>query len=179
MAHLYREADGTYRVSATEGGHIDFAPLDQIDDAILARLRKRHVRVSVERVVAGPAISDIYQALASMEGRPVAEEDDIAIWKRGQDGSDSLAAAAVDRFCMSLGSVAGDIALAQGGFGGVVIAGGLGYRIRDTLLKSGFSERFKSKGRFQELMASIPVKLIVHPQPGLFGAAAAFVREHP
>ena len=179
VAHLYREADGTYRVSATEGGHIDFAPLDQIDDAILARLRKRHVRVSVERVVAGPAISDIYQALASMEGRPVAEEDDIAIWKRGQDGSDSLAAAAVDRFCMSLGSVAGDIALAQGGFGGGVIAGGLGYRIRDTLLKSGFSERFKSKGRFQELMASIPVKLIVHPQPGLFGAAAAFVREHP
>ncbi len=179
VAHLYREADGTYRVSATEGGHIDFAPLDQIDDAILARMRKRHVRVSVERVVAGPAISDIYQALASMEGRPVAEEDDIAIWKRGQDGSDSLAAAAVDRFCMSLGSVAGDIALAQGGFGGVVIAGGLGYRIRDTLLKSGFSERFKSKGRFQELMASIPVKLIVHPQPGLFGAAAAFVREHP
>lgn len=178
VAHLYREPDGRYRVSATEGGHIDFAPLDQIDDAILARLRKRHTRVSVERVVAGPAISDIYQTLAAMEGKPVADEDDIAIWTRGQDGSDSLAAAAVDRFCMSLGSVAGDIALAQGGFGGVVIAGGLGYRIRDTLLKSGFAERFKAKGRFQELMASIPVKLIVHPQPGLFGAAAAFASEH-
>ena len=178
VAHLYREPDGTYRVSATEGGHIDFAPLDQIDDAILARLRKRHNRVSVERVVAGPAISDIYQTLAAMEGKPVADEDDIAIWTRGQDGSDSLAAAAVDRFCMSLGSVAGDIALAQGGFGGVVIAGGLGYRIRETLLKSGFAERFKAKGRFQELMASIPVKLIIHPQPGLFGAAAAFASEH-
>lgn len=178
VAHLYRETDGAYRVSATEGGHIDFAPLDQIDDAILARLRKRHTRVSVERVVAGPAISDIYQTLATMEGKPVAEEDDIAIWTRGQDGSDSLAAAAVDRFCMSLGSVAGDIALAQGGFGGVVIAGGLGYRIRETLLRSGFAERFKAKGRFRELMASIPVKLITHPQPGLFGAAAAFVREH-
>ncbi len=178
VAHLYREPDGTYRVSATEGGHIDFAPLDQIEDAILARLRKRHTRVSVERVVSGPAISDIYQTLAAMEGKPVAEEDDIAIWTRGQDGSDSLAAAAVDRFCLSLGSVAGDIALAQGGFGGVVIAGGLGYRIRETLLKSGFSERFKSKGRFQELMAGIPVKLITHPQPGLYGAAAAFVREY-
>ncbi|MBQ95243.1 MAG: glucokinase [Actinobacteria bacterium] len=178
VAHLYRETDGAYRVSATEGGHIDFAPLDQIDDAILARLRKRHTRVSVERVVAGPAISDIYQTLAAMEGKPVAEEDDVAIWTRGQDGSDSLAAAAVDRFCMSLGSVAGDIALAQGGFGGVVIAGGLGYRIRETLLRSGFAERFKAKGRFRELMASIPVKLITHPQPGLFGAAAAFVREH-
>ena len=178
VAHLYREPDGTYRVSATEGGHIDFAPLDQIEDAILARLRKRHTRVSVERVVSGPAISDIYQTLAAMEGKPVAEEDDIAIWTRGQDGSDSLAAAAVDRFCLSLGSVAGDIALAQGGFGGVVIAGGLGYRIRETLLKSGFSERFKSKGRFQELMAGIPVELITHPQPGLYGAAAAFVREY-
>ncbi|MBQ96318.1 MAG: glucokinase [Actinobacteria bacterium] len=178
VAHLYREPDGTYRVSATEGGHIDFAPLDQIDDAILARLRKRHMRVSVERVVAGPAISDIYQTLAAIEGKPVAEEDDVAIWTRGQDGSDSLAAAAVDRFCMSLGSVAGDIALAQGGFGGVVIAGGLGYRIRESLSKSGFAARFKAKGRFQELMASIPVKLITHPQPGLFGAAAAFVREH-
>ena len=178
VAHLYREPDGTYRVSATEGGHIDFAPLDSIEDAILARLRKRHTRVSVERVVSGPAISDIYQTLAAMEGKPVTDEDDVAIWTRGQDGSDSLAAAAVDRFCLSLGSVAGDIALAQGGFGGVVIAGGLGYRIRDTLLKSGFAERFKAKGRFQELMASIPVKLITHPQPGLFGAAAAFAREY-
>ncbi len=178
VAHLYREPDGTYRVSATEGGHIDFAPLDSIEDAILARLRKRHTRVSVERVVSGPAISDIYQTLAAMEGKPVTDEDDVAIWTRGQDGSDSLAAAALDRFCLSLGSVAGDIALAQGGFGGVVIAGGLGYRIRDTLLKSGFAERFKAKGRFQELMASIPVKLITHPQPGLFGAAAAFAREY-
>ncbi len=178
VAHLYREPSGEYRVSATEGGHIDFAPLDQIEDAILARLRKRHNRVSVERVVAGPAIVDIYQTLAALEGKAVAEEDDVAIWTRGQDGSDSLAAAAVDRFCLSLGSVAGDIALAQGGFGGVVIAGGLGYRIRETLLASGFAERFRAKGRFQNLMATIPVKLIIHPQPGLFGAAAAFATQH-
>ena len=74
--------------------------------------------------------------------------------------------------------MAGDITLAQGGFGGVVIAGGLGYRLREHLPHSGFAERFRAKGRFAELMASIPVKLIVHPQPGLFGAAAAFVAEH-
>ena len=176
VAHLYREPTGAYRVSATEGGHVDFAPLDSIEDAILARLRKRHNRVSVERVVAGPAISDIYQTLAAMEGKPVTEEDDIAIWTRGQDGSDSLAAAAVDRFCLSLGSVAGDMALAHGAKG-VVIAGGLGYRIRDTLLSSGFAERFRAKGRFESMMAALPVKLIVHPQPGLFGAAAAYASE--
>lgn len=178
VAHLYREPDGTYRVSATEGGHIGFAPLDPIEDAILARLRKRHSRVSVERVVAGPAIVDIYATLAALEGRAVKEQDDVAIWTAGMEGTDSLAAAAIDRFCLSLGAVAGDIALAQGGFAGVVIAGGLGYRLRDHLPQSGFAERFCAKGRFESLMASIPVKLIIHPQPGLFGAAAAFFQQH-
>lgn len=177
VAHLWR-GGGEYRVQATEGGHIDFAPVDSIDDAILARLRRRHTRVSVERVVAGPAIVDIHQTLAAMENRETRDEADVAIWTRGLEGSDSLAAAAVDRFCLSLGSVAGDIALAQGGFGGVVIAGGLGFRLREHLPRSGFAERFRAKGRFAALMATIPVKLITHPQPGLFGAAAAFAREH-
>jgi|TARA_Y100000114_G_C11750190_1_gene323841 glucokinase len=175
VAHLWRSG-GDYRVQATEGGHIDFAPLDTIEDAILARLRKRHNRVSIERVVSGPAIVDIYQTLAAMENRKTRDEDDIAIWTRAMEDQESLAAAALDRFCLSLGSVAGDIALAQGGFGGVVIAGGLGYRLREYLPKSGFASRFRAKGRFAELMAGIPVKLITHPQPGLFGAAAAFAR---
>ena len=177
VAHLHRSG-GSYRVTATEGGHIDFAPLDSIEDAILAHLRKSHTRVSIERVVSGPAIATIRRVLAAMEGKAVTEEDDITLWKRGMEDRDSLAAAAVDRFCLSLGSLAGDIALAQGGFGGVVIAGGLGYRLREHLPLSGFAERFRAKGRFAELMAAIPVKLIVHPQPGLFGAAAAFAAEH-
>ncbi|CDO34361.1 Glucokinase [Novosphingobium sp. KN65.2] len=177
VAHLWRDGKGTYHVQATEGGHIDFAPLDQIEDAILARLRKRHNRVSVERVVSGPAIVDIYQTLAALEGRAIHELSDVEIWTAGTSGEDSLAAAAVDRFCLSLGAAAGDYALAQGA-SGVVIAGGLGYRIRETILKSGFSDRFCAKGRFAGMMAKLPVKLITHPQPGLFGAAAAFVREH-
>ncbi len=175
-AHIWRGGGG-YRVQATEGGHIDFAPLDSIEDALLARLRQRHRRVSVERVVSGPGIVDIYEALAAMEGRAIQPLDDRTLWQLGTSGEDSLAAAAVDRFCLSLGAVAGDIALAQGA-SGVVIAGGLGLRIRDTLLKSGFASRFRAKGRFEGLMASLPVKLITHPQPGLFGAAAAFASEH-
>jgi glucokinase len=177
VAHFWRDGKGGYRVQATEGGHGDFAPLDAIEDAILARLRKRHTRVSTERVVSGPAIVDIYQALAAMEGRALVEQDDVAIWTAGTSGEDSLAAAAVDRFCLSLGSVAGDIALVQGA-SGVVIAGGLGYRIRETLAASGFAERFRAKGRFAGLMESLPVKLITHPQPGLLGAAAAFAQTH-
>ena len=177
VAHLWRDGKGSYHVQATEGGHIDFAPLDLIEDALLARLRKRHNRVSVERVVSGPAIVDIYQTLAAMEHKAIVEKSDIEIWTAGTSGEDSLAAAAVDRFCLSLGAAAGDYALAQGA-SGVVIAGGLGYRIRETILKSGFSDRFCAKGRFAGLMAALPVKLITHPQPGLFGAAAAFAREH-
>lgn len=170
--------DSGYHVQATEGGHIDYAPHDSIEDAILARLRKRYRRVSAERVVSGPGIVDIYETLASIEGRAIKSMDDKALWALGTSGEDSLAAAAVDRFCLSLGSIAGDIALAQGGFAGVVIAGGLGLRIKDSLMRSGFAERFRAKGRFEGLMAGVPVKLITHPQPGLFGAAAAFARQH-
>ncbi|MCC6480197.1 MAG: glucokinase [Sphingomonadaceae bacterium] len=177
VAHVLRTSEH-YHVQATEGGHIDFAPLDSIEDAVLAKLRKRYRRVSVERVVSGPGLVEIYETLASIEGKAIQQLDDKELWALGTSGEDSLAAAAVDRFCLSLGSIAGDIALAQGGFAGVVVAGGLGLRIKDTLLRSGFAERFRAKGRFEGLMAGIPVKLITHPQPGLFGAAAAFARQH-
>ena len=176
VALLLRHAHG-YHVQPTEGGHIDFAPLDGIEDQILARLRKRHRRVSAERVVAGPGIVDIYETLAAIEDRDVSLHDDKAIWAAGMDGSDPLAAAAVDRFCLSLGSVAGDLALAHGAKA-LVLAGGLGYRIRDSLVGSGFADRFRAKGRFDALMAAMPVKLITHPQPGLFGAAAAFAQAY-
>lgn len=73
--------------------------------------------------------------------------------------------------------MAGDLALAHGACG-VVMAGGLGLRIKDTLVRSGFAERFRAKGRFEQIMAQMPVKLITHPQPGLFGAAAAFAQAH-
>lgn len=176
VAQLWRSG-GTYHVQPTEGGHIDYAPLDKIEDAILARLRGRHRRVSVERVVAGPGIVDIYETLASIEGRAIVSLSDKELWALGTSGEDSLAAAAVDRFCLSLGSVAGDLALAHGA-SALVMAGGLGLQIKDSLIRSGFAERFSAKGRFEGLMAAMPVKLITHPQPGLFGAAAAFAQAY-
>lgn len=176
VAQLFRAPD-RYHVIATEGGHLDFAPLDQFEDRLLARLRAAHGRVSAERVTAGPGIVAIYETLAEIEGRAVQRLDDRTIWQCALDGSDAIAVAALDRFCLSLGAVAGDLALAHGPTG-VVIAGGLGLRLKDRLLQSGFEQRFTAKGRFQSLMKSVPVKLITHPQPGLFGAAAAFAQEH-
>lgn len=180
VAHFHRFDDGRgggYHVQPTEGGHVDFAPVDAIDDAMLVRLRRRHRRVSVERVVSGPGIVAIHEALAAYEGRPVRELEDKEIWEAGLAGKDNLAVAAVERFCQSLGSVAGDFALAHGAVG-VVIAGGLGLRLRDVLPASGFAERFRFKGRYEQMMAGLPVKLITLDQPGLFGAAAAFAKEH-
>ena len=176
VAQVFKTA-GKYLVLPTEGGHMDYAPLDGIEDAILKRLRRTFTRVSTERIVAGPGIVAIYETLASLEGRAIRERTDKEIWTDALDGDDSLALAALDRFCLALGAVAGDLALAHGAKG-VVIAGGLGLRIKDKLLRSGFDQRFVAKGRFQQLMAAIPVKLITHPQPGLFGAAAAFAQEH-
>ena len=169
-------AAGRYDVIATEGGHMDFAPLDALEDALLARLRQAYTRVSCERVVAGPGIVAIYRMLAEIEGRAVKQLDDKAIWSLALDGGDSLALAALDRFCLALGAVAGDLALAHGPTA-VVIAGGLGQKLKNRLLQSGFEQRFTAKGRFRDLMKSIPVKIITHPQPGLFGAAAAFAQE--
>lgn len=176
VAHVVRAPDH-YHVCATEGGHLDFAPLDAFEDGLLDHLRKRYRRVSVERIISGPGLRGIYEAFARVEGRIVEAEDDKILWTAALEGTDSLAVAALDRFCMSLGSVAGDLALAQGA-NAVVIAGGLGARIARHLPQSGFAQRFAAKGRFEAMMAAIPVKRIILDEPGLYGAAAAFATEH-
>jgi len=166
-----------YRVQATEGGHIGFAPLDAVEDAILVRMRARCPRVSAERIIAGPGIVPIYETLAALRGVAAGLTTDRAIWDAGLQDVDPLAVDAVERFCMLLGGVAGDLALAHGA-NGVVIAGGLGYRIRERLLASAFGERFRAKGRYEAMMSDLPVKLLTHPQPGLLGAALAFAGKY-
>lgn len=177
VAQLLRR-EGQYHVIETEGGHIDFAPLDSLEDKILAHLRSRYRRVSIERVASGMGLGNIYEVLAEIENRPVVYRQEKDLWTAALAGEDSLASAALDRFCLSLGAVSGDIALAQGAQA-VVIAGGLGLRLAGHLPRSGFAGRFIAKGRFERSMQQLPVKLIAHPQPGLYGAAAAFADAFP
>lgn len=158
------------RVVATEGGHIGFAPSDDFEDRLLALLRARHGRVSAERVVGGAGLAAIVEA---MTGEPTLE-DQRSLWARALAG-DAALAGALDRFCGALGAVAGDLALAHGA-GAVVIAGGLGLRLADHLPASSFAARFAAKGRFASMVADLPVALLTHPQPGLFGAAAAYAQ---
>ena len=168
IAQLLRTATGNH-VIATEGAHIGFAPVDAFDDALLARLRPRYGRVSVERLVSGPGLRNFCAADPP--------DDDKTLWTAAIAGTDPDAAAALARFAMTLGSFAGDAALMHYPVA-TVIAGGLGLRLADYLPGSGFAERFVAKGRYRAVLAALPVKLLVHPQPGLHGAAAAFAQQH-
>jgi glucokinase len=170
---LIHRGEGADMIIETEGGHVDFAPLDDIDHALLSRLRDRHGRVSAERVACGPGLRAIYETLAALEGRKVDPPDDRALWELALGRGDVLASAALDRFCRGLGAIAGDMALAHGARA-VVIAGGLGQRLAGALAGPAFAEGFTAKGRFSARMRTLPVKLVTHPQPGLLGAAAAF-----
>ncbi|QDP19871.1 glucokinase [Sphingomonas xanthus] len=172
VAQLLRHASG-YHVIETEGGHVDFAPLDGLEDRILQYLRRQFRRVSTERIACGSGLANLYDALASIEGQNARYADDKALWAAALEGRDPLAGAALDRFFLTLGAVAGDLALSHGA-NAVVIAGGLGFRLKDRFAGSGFADRFIAKGRFERRMEAIPVKLVTHPQPGLYGAAAAF-----
>ena len=176
VAQLLRRPGG-YQVVETEGGHIGFAPQDPVEDMIVAKLRLRLGRVSAERIVSGPGLANVHFALAEIEGVEPRFEEEKALWAAALEGSDRLAASALERLVLALGAVAGDIALAQGA-GAVAIGGGLGLRLAGRLPGSGFGERFVAKGRFEARMRDVPVKIITHPQPGLFGAAAAFAAEH-
>lgn len=176
VAQLLR-AQGEYHVIETEGGHIGFAPLDPLEDQLLATLRLQLERVSVERIISGPGLANLYGAMAAIEGRKAPLLEGEAIWEVALAGTDTLAVAALDRFFRCLGAVAGDLALAHGSKA-VVIAGGLGFRLKHLLAASGFAGSFVAKGRFRERMEGIAVKLLDHPQPGLYGAAAAFAREY-
>lgn len=175
VAQILR-VEGRSHVIETEGGHIGFAPSDPVEDAILGHLRHRFGRVSVERLCCGPGLAHICEALAAYEGRRIGPVTAEWAWTQARAGSDPLALAALDRFCMILGTVAGDIALAHGAHA-VVVAGGLGQRIADYLPNSAFAARFAAKGRFAAAMERLPVKIITRAEPGLIGAAAAFAEE--
>ncbi|MBC7506157.1 MAG: glucokinase [Sandarakinorhabdus sp.] len=171
IAQLLRTTNGDH-VIATEGAHIGFAPVDAFDDALLARLRHRHGRVSVERLVSGPGLRNFLDPEIPFAG------DDKALWSAAFAGTDAAAGFALARFAMTLGSFVGDAALMHYPVG-IVIAGGLGLRLADYLPTSGFAARLVAKGRYETRLAALPVKLLTHPQPGLYGAAAAFAKDHP
>lgn len=177
IAH-FRRRNGRAMIQATEGSHVDFAPVDEVDDAILSALRKVYDRVSLERVISGEGIVHIHSAIAAIEGAPIsAPRRPLDIWQSGMKGDDPLTARAIAHFVKTLGRIAGDYALAHGA-SGVVMAGGLGLRLHNKLETPEFHAAFVNKGRYRTMMEAMPIKLITHPQPGMLGAATAFFAQN-
>jgi glucokinase len=165
---------GREAVMTTEGGHIGFAPTDALEAEIWRRLRRDYGRVSVERVLSGPGLLNLYRALREIEdgGPELATPDEVT---RGADTGCALALRAVRLFCAILGAVAGDLALAYGAQGGVFIAGGVAPNLIDHLEQSDFRQHFEAKGRFAGYLRAIPTAVVTHPQAALLGAGRALV----
>ncbi len=170
VAGLVREP-GRDIVLSTEGGHVAFAPADELEVEIWRRFTRKRDRVSVERVLSGAGLYELYLALADIDGAaaPCAHQEEVQV---AAQAGDPLAAKTVDRFCLILGAVAGDIALGLGARGGVYVTGGVAQRLADQLAAGGFRERFEAKGRFQAYMRAIPAWLILEPYAALIGAAS-------
>lgn len=171
VSALVPDSSGRWTALATEGGHVTLAAANAQEDAVLEWLRQRFGHVSAERILSGPGLVNLYEALAAIRGRPAAYSTPDAISQRGVEGSDLLCREAVDLFFAILGTVAGNLALTVGARGGVFIAGGILPRMREAFLQSGFRRRFEDKGRFRDYLAPIPTWLVVHPQPAFAGLA--------
>lgn len=154
-----------------EGGHVDFAPVNDLEIDILRILRAQFGRVSVERLLSGSGIFSIYEALAAIAGTEACHRDPAGITAEALANPDSLCAETLHMFCNILGSVAGDIALTLGAKGGVYIGGGIVPRFIELLEKSNFRRRFEAKGRFAPYVKDIPVRIILRENTGLAGAA--------
>ncbi|MGN7099665.1 glucokinase [Brevundimonas diminuta] len=171
VSALARDAHGREMALPSEGGHACFAPGDEVEDEVLRILRRRYDRVSIERLICGPGLLNLHRALAEIDGRETHIDDPAQITAQALEDPTSPCGATLARFCAMLGAVAGDIALTTGARGGVYIAGGIAPRILPFIQASPFRRRFERKGRFQDYMAAIPTKVILHKHAALLGAA--------
>lgn len=162
---------------ATEGGHVDFAPADELETQVARRLAQRYGRVSVERVLSGQGLVDVYRALSELAGQPAWLESPEQVSAAAIARTDEQAVATLSRFCNALGRVAGNAVLTLGAYGGVYLCGGILPAILDFFLASGFRAAFEQKGRMRPLLEATPVQVVLDGQTGLYGAAVAL--DHP
>lgn len=163
-------------VMITEGGHIAFAPVDDVEIDILKVLREKFPHVSVERVLSGPGLANIHWALGRIGGKNIEMLAPEEVSKRAVEGTDPLCVEALDRFCGIYGRFAGDMALAFGARGGIYLGGGIAPRFLKQLNAGTFRRCFEEKGRFESYVDIIPTKVIVHPYAALLGSGEAALR---
>jgi len=154
-----------------EGGHVTMAAADEREAAVLDLMRRRFDHVSAERVLSGPGLINLYNALCELSGEPAAPLTAAQITNAHIEDEHPRAREATVMFCAMLGTIAGNLALTIGALGGVYIAGGIVPKLGEMFTQSNFRPRFEAKGRFHGYMAAIPTYVITHPEPALLGAA--------
>ncbi|WP_412775809.1 glucokinase [Thalassospira lucentensis] len=154
-----------------EGGHVSLPAVDELDFEIVKFLTHELGRVSAERILSGMGIENLYRALAAIDGLDVAPKNAAEVVDGALQQNDPLCRKVLDRFCLFMGGVAGDLVLTLGAFDGVFIGGGIGPRIADYMKQSGLKERMIAKGRFHDLMNDVPVRLMTAKYPALIGCA--------
>jgi glucokinase len=179
-------ADGEdFRVVASEGGHADFAPREELDIDLLRFLRAEFEHVSWERVLSGPGLHSVYRFLQMRAGhaapewlreRLQREDPGAVVGEVAIAGRDPVCAEALDLFVRLYGAQAGNLALECLALGGVVVAGGIAPKIRPKLEAGPFMKAFRAKGRLDVLLSSIPVRVVLDQRAPLWGAARVATR---
>lgn len=162
---------------STEGGHVDFAPTNDLEIRILTQLQARFGRVSVERILCGSGMVNLHLARAALEGRGPQWHEAREIVAAALQAGNEEALAILRQFCEILGRVAGNATLTMGARGGVYLCGGMVPRFIDFLKTTGFRAAFEDKGRMRGYMSTIPVFVVTEAYTGLLGAAEALTNQ--
>lgn len=155
----------------SEGGHVGFAPVNELEVAILQYAWREFEHVSSERLLSGAGVELIYRALSERAGRPgslAAPE----ISRRALSGECALCDEVLEAFCGMLGTAAGNLAITLGAQGGVYIGGGIVPRLGERFDRSSFRRRFEQKGRFSAYLAQVPTYVITADYPAFLGVSA-------
>lgn len=178
VSGLVCDRHGGWVPLAGEGGHVGFAPQDELEMDLLRFLQQRYGRVSCERLLSGDGLVNIYEFLCIHTGRPAERPTPADISARGLEQGEPLAREALHRFCAILGAAAGDLALILGSSGGVYIGGGIAPRLLPIFAETSFEQRFLDKGRLSSVLQQMPVFVILDNTLALLGAATT-LRQDP
>ncbi len=165
-------ANPGYVALGTEGGHSSFAPRDEREIAILRHGLTRYPHVSFERLLSGPGLELIHEALRARAGLHAQALAAPEITRLALAGDDPICAEALQAFCAVLGTAAANLAVTLGAFGGVYIGGGIVPRLGAYFDQSPFRARFEDKGRFSDYLKGIPTYVVTGEQATFLGVSA-------
>ncbi len=166
---------GGWAVLPSEGGHVAFSPADEREQRILSFCWQRYAHVSAERLISGPGLSLIHEALSSLRGSAAEVLSPALVAERGLAG-EALCRETLEVFCGMLGTMAANLAVTLNARGGIYVGGGVVPRLGSWFAQSPFRARFEHKGRFSGFTAQIPCFVIHAPTPALSGAAAMLAK---